>query len=216
MKRLFIVLFITITVFALQSCNEKNETDPEPQNTIVEYFPLKVGNYWVYERSSCDSSWSDCNSISIDTNWITKDTLIKNMIYYKVEGKNVVGINSPYFLRDSSDYIISPSGNIFLSNKDFDKKLYERYEINPSSNDTIFYMYYQFKNKPNIIEVPAGIYDCIDFQGSLFRQQDNYELEFNYHHYFAKDVGPVYQNVLYANSLGGIKRELVSYNIDTE
>ena len=216
MKRLFIVLFITIIIFTLPSCNEKNETDPEPQNSIVKYFPLKVGNYWVYERSSCDSSWSDCNSISIDTNWITKDTLINNMMYYKIEGKNVVGHNNPYFLRDSSDYIISPSGHIFLSNKDFENKIHERYEIQPTNNDTLFYIYYQFIDKPNIANVPAGTFDCIDFRGSLFRKQDNFELEFNNHHYFAKDVGPVYQNVLYANSLGGLKRELISYHIDKE
>lgn len=210
------ILIISIALISFYSCNEKSNPDPEPEKTVLDYFPLNVGNYWVYESSSCDSSWVNCNSGSIDTNWITKDTIINNYTYYKLEGKNILNRDTPVFLRDSASYIITNSGSIFLSDKDFNNKYYERYEVSPVSNDTIFHLYYQMVDKPNMVIVPLGTYDCIDFRGSLFRKQDSFALEFNTHQYFAKNVGPIYQNAIFASSLGGLKRELVSYNIVTE
>ncbi len=209
MKRIILISLMALFIFI--SCSKKEESNP--QKTVLTYFPLEVGNYWVYERSGCDSTWSDCSHISTDTNWITKDTLINNHTYFKLEGKSIVGNYTTSYLRDSGDYIVNETGHIIISNTDFDRKIYERYEISPSTNDTLFYIYNLIKDKPNNVEVPAGTYNCIDFRGSFFRKHDNFEKEYNYHNYFAENVGSVYQNAIFASSLGGLKRELVSFNV---
>lgn len=214
MKRYFLVL--AILVIAFPSCKENNTPEPEPEYTVLEYFPLNVGNYWVYERSGCDSTWTDCDLISTDTSIITKDTIINKLVYYKLEGKNITGINQPVYLRDSLDYIVNHTGHIIISNNDFDRIIYERWEINQSNNDTLAHIYNQIKDRPNNVVVPSGTYDCIDFRGSFFRKHDNFQIEYNYHNYFAKDVGPVYRNSMFLHSLGGIKQELISYHIDSE
>lgn len=198
--------------FLLISCNKKE--DSPPQSTVLNYYPLEIGNYWVYERSGCDSTWTDCDYISTDTNWITKDTIINNLKYFKLEGKNLFGVNHHVYMRDSGDYIVNHTGHIIISDKDFNRKIYERYEIVSSTNDTLVYIYNQIVDKPNNIEVPAGAFNCIDFRGSFYRKHDNFEKENNYHQYYAENVGQVYQNAVFVMSLGGLQRELVSYQLN--
>lgn len=208
MKRYLLIMLALATI--LPSCKETSDTTPK-KVSVTEYFPLVVGTYWVYERSSCDSTWADCNSISIDTNRITKDTVINENQYFKLEGKNLVGTDIPVFLRDSNNYIVNLQGQIILTIESFDSILYERYLTNPDKTDTIFHTYNQMVNHPNQVDVPAGIFNCIDNRSSLFRKIDNFEKEYNSHTYYSKYAGLVYQNALFANSLGGLKRELISF-----
>jgi len=211
MKR--IIFFILITTIAFSACkNEDNDPQPLPESSVLKYFPLTVGNYWVYEQSLCDSTWIDCESKSIDTNFVTKDTLINDLKYYKIEGVGLLGHTDPIFLRDSLNYIVDVHGTIHISDTDFENKISERYVTN-SENDTVYYLYRQIKDMPNNIEVPVGIFNCLDNKTYFYRSSENFEQEFNTHYLFAKDIGPVYENVMFAGSLGGYKKELVDYNI---
>jgi len=207
MKRLILVVFVTIIAF--QSCKENDNPDPEPQNSVLEYFPLAIGNYWVYERSSCDSTWTDCNLISIDTNRITKDTLINELLYYKMEGKNILGNNIPVYLRDSNNFIVNSIGQILLTTQVFDSILYEKYVMDINQNDTIFYLFNQMIDHPNNVVVQAGTFNCIDNRTTLFKVQEGINEGINAHSYYAKGVGLVYHNSIFAGSLGGLKRELL-------
>lgn len=201
-----------MAVLAFTSCKKtKNTTIDE---SVLDYYPLAVGNYWVYEKSGCDSTWLDCNHISYDTSRITKDTVINDNVYFKLEGSGITGNQLPVYLRDSGSYIVNQTGQIIISNSDFDRMIYERYQVDNYSGDTLYYIFNSIKDKPNMVTVPSGSYDCIDFRGSFFRVDENFSIEYNYHHYFAKNVGPVYQNALFANSLGGLKKELVSYRLN--
>ena len=212
MKRIILSIFIASLLFS--SCKKDNDTPP-PTESVLDYFPLSVGNYWVYERYGCDSTWTDCTSKSIDTSFITKDTIIDGNTYFKIEGTSPVGQPSTSFFRDSLDYIVDNIGNIMFSSTDFDSKLAEEYII-VNETDTAFYWYYQMQKEPYNIEVDAGTFECLDNQMSFFRHQDDFEKEFNTHQLFAKEVGPVLKQAMFASSTSGFKQELIGYKIIPE
>ncbi len=212
MKRLILVILISLIAF--QSCKEKN--NPDPEDTVLDYFPLKVGNYWVYERSSCDSTWTVCTTLSQDTCQITKDTIINDKLYYKLEGNNILGNDTPIFLRDSGDYLVNSLGYIQLSIDEINSVLYEEYIINTPQTDTLYYIIREMIGHPNYVIVPAGTFNCIDNRTTLFRVKEGINEGVNAHNYYSKNVGRVYENVLFASSLSGIKSELVYYNINTD
>jgi len=211
MKRLFLLTLISVVAFS--SC-KKDEADPDPIPTesVLQYFPLKTGNYWVYQRSVCDSTWTNCEIKATDTVWVTKDTLINDKTYFKLEDVTVTGQHRSIYYRDSLDYIVDNLGNIVVSNTDFETKLHEEYII-VNETDTAFYWYNKMQNAPFNIEVPAGNFSCLDNKMSFFRQTDNFETEFNTHQLYAKGTGPVFNQAMFAHSGGGYKRELVSSGV---
>ncbi len=209
MKRFIFLALISLVV--ISSC-KKDNTEPEPEpiptETVLEYFPLNVGNYWVYETSSCDSTWTDCHITKNDTVRITKDTLISNKKYFKIESTNSLNYHVPSFLRDSLDYIVNNLGDIIMSHTDFDTKFGEEYIVN---QDTIYHWYVKMQEEHFDVQVPIGDFNCLDKKLSFFRHQENFEHEFNTHVYYAKGVGPVYHNWMYASNTAGIKQELIGF-----
>jgi hypothetical protein len=206
----FVSLFAAL--FFLAACN-KDEPDPtSPKESVLDYYPLAVGNYWVYQRSRCDSAWGSCDALDTDTSRIVKDTLINNKTYYKIISFTELGTKSIGFLRDSLDYIVSSTGNIILSNKDFETVLKEKYEV--FNEDTIYYYYAKMYEVMVPVETPAGNFECLDYKISLFTKKDNFEKETGIHHLFAKGIGPVFSQAIYLFSEGGYKLELVDYHIN--
>ena len=213
MKRILLIAVLAAITFS--SCKKDEEPNQTPIETVFDYYPLGVGNYWVYERSSCDTTWTDCISLSTDTCIVTKDTMINDLKYFKIEGVNIIGKMDSWLLRDSLDYIVDNHGRIHISNTDFESSFDEEYVI-INDNDTIFFWHRKIMDHPNSVTVPSGTYDCLDNRLSLFRKADNFEREFNTHYYFAEDVGPVYESVMYASNTGGFKRELIGYKVIIE
>ncbi len=215
MKRLLIVAILSFIV--LQAC-KKDESDPNPnpgpQESVLDYFPLTIGNYWIYKISSCDSTWTVCDSVRMDSNYVSKDTLINGLKYYKISGRNFLS-QDPLFIRDSLDYLVDMHGQILFSNKDFTDTLYEKYIIGNDS-DTLFHWYSMMDKDPFVVQVPAGEFTCLDNKTSFFRKKDNFEVEFNTHYALSKNVGPVYDNAMFGSNTSGYKRELVRYHIQDE
>lgn len=209
MKRF--AFFILILAIGFSSC-KKDDSDPDPNPTptesVLQYFPLSVGNYWIYETSNCDSTWTECHIIKNDTVRITKDTLIGNKKYFKIESTNSLNYHGPSFLRDSLDYIINSFGDIIMSHTDFDTKFGEEYIVN---QDTIYHWYVQMQEEYFDVQVPAGDFNCLDKKLSFFRYQENFEHEFNTHCFYAKNIGPIYHNWIYASTTAGIKQELIGF-----
>lgn len=205
------ILIISITLLFLAAC-QKNNPEPIPPITVKNYFPLAVGNYWIYERSECDSNWTNCLSKSIDTNIVTKDTSINGITYFKIEGVDVAGRRTSWYLRDSLDFIVDLNGIILLSNTDFENVLQEYYAID-DENDTLCFWYRQMQDEPNYVEVPAGSFECLDNKLFLYRKTDDFKREFNTHYYFSKNVGPVFESSMLVSNTLNFKRELIEYNL---
>jgi len=207
-----ILLFAVIVTMALTSCKKENtNTTEQPlQESVLDYYPLAVGNYWLYAVSSCDSTWTVCNPMRIDSNYISKDTVMNGLTYFKIEGQKISN-SDPWFVRDSLDYIVDEKGSILFSNTDFETILYEEYVVgNP---DTLYHWYYKMDPVPFVVSVPVGEFTCLDNKMSFFRINEQFQHEFNAHSAFAKYIGPVYQQAMFASSTGGMKRELVGYKV---
>ncbi len=163
------------------------------------------------KNSRCDSAEVNCQPpFSLDTNIVTRDTLIAGNTYYKVEGQHLFW-KEPRFFRDSGDYIVNSHGEIIFTNIHSDQTYNYNYVVDKS--DTLFYWYYQLADDTENIAVKAGTYPCLDFRGSFFRRADEFNVEHNMHNLYSKDVGLVKETVFFASNVQVTKRELVGYHI---
>lgn len=212
MKRLIILTIISLLVVCGCKKDEPDDIIPvPPEESVLDYMPLAIGNFWIYENFRCDSGEVDCVSTSIDTSRITKDTLINGNTYFKWE-QNYPLTGMTLFLRDSGDYLITSYGYILFTLKDSSQIFNERFIIS-GLGDTLYHFFDRLN--PNSIEVPveSGVYQCMDFQQSFFRVQDNFQIEHTGHRYYAKNVGLVKEAHSWMASLVVEKRELIGYYI---
>jgi len=210
MKRIMIIGCIFFIFIA--SCKKDNDADNQPVPPFVlDYMPLAIGNFWVYETYSCDSGGVNCVSMSMDTTKVTKDTLINGNAYFKLEGKNLFTVD-PVYLRDSGDYLVDEKGIVYFTCSD-STHLFGEVATLGQSGDTVFYWYTKLIDPAAPISVATGTYDCLDMRTSLFRKQDNFQTDHQTHQYYARDVGLVKQTSLFVSSLKQFKRELIGYNL---
>jgi hypothetical protein len=117
MKR-FVILFAF--TFILIACKKKENPSPEetmapaPTSssayTIKDYFPLKYGNYWVYECTRTDTN-NVVQATWIDSCFVHDSTFSNGRWYY---GLTNHPINSFYFT-DSANCILKPGGSLELT-----------------------------------------------------------------------------------------------------
>lgn len=210
MKRL---MFVAISFLFLFTACQKDDSKPaDREDSVLDYMPLKVGNYWVYNTYFCEPGEMDCELQSVDTNRVTKDTVINGNKFFKIEGQYLYSQGARY-IRDSAEYLVDPNGNVLFSDSDF-SSVFNNQTITSAQGDTIFYWYYMLTDVEDPVEVEAGTFDCLDMQGSIFRAMDDFEIEHHCHNYYAKGIGPVKQSSLFVSSLKVVKRELVSYHLE--
>lgn len=203
------MLFVLTALIVFLACN-KNESNPVPKESVLQYYPLEVGNYWVYETFQCDSGIINCEHVSIDTNVVSKDTLVDGFTYYKIEGMKLY-YDEPVYYRDSGNYIVDLYGGIIFTIQPGNEMYNARYIIFES--DTVFYWYYQLYNEMIDVNTSIGHFNCLDFRQSFFREADNFEIEHNTNHLYSKDVGLVEESAIFASSLSGRKRVLTGYYV---
>ena len=154
-------LFILFGLIAFYSCEKKDGATPgnpivqEPVTNV--YFPMNIGNYWVYEFQTKDPSGNIVGNISFDTLKIVSDTIIADETYF-VFTTNKPFNNSRETLRDSLGYIINEDGIIKLL---------------PSANEAIYnfhygyiagdtaYAYWEEFHDDIYIQSPTGEYTCL-------------------------------------------------------
>lgn len=217
MKRLIVIVMIAALAF---SACKKSDTDvtpipptPEPEpESVLDYMPLAIGNYWIYETFGCDSGEINCVSKSIDTTIVTKDTLINGNTYFKLEG-NYLLFGDPKFLTDSGDYLIDQTGTILFTNTDSVNTFNEQFIIS-IPGDTIYHFYDKLIHGEFDITVESGVFSCLDFRLSFYRGQDDFLIEHQGHGYYAKNVGLIKQSAFWASNLHVVKRELIGYHLN--
>jgi hypothetical protein len=208
MKRILLIAFSILISFV--AC-KKNDSD-DPNESVLDYMPLKVGNYWVYETYSCDSGEVNCESISIDTNWVTGDTLINGEVYYMVEGKLLL-VQGTLFLRDSGEYLVDHHGSVLFTHTD-SLQIFNPQSIKNPEGDTIYYWYSKLTAQNGHISTGAGSFNCMNMRGSFFTAADDFQQVHHYHNYYAKNVGLVKQTSFFASNFSAFRRELIDYHLE--
>jgi hypothetical protein len=215
MSKLF---FAFVALFLLASCDNYPETVPGEPNTPfgIAYYPLAVGNYWVYENVRVNAEGDETIEEFIDSLVITCDTLIGGKQFFVLTGRvfpHTGEMRILEILRDSMGYVTNSSGEIRMSDSDFEEVLFTRTEMH--NGDTLVTTTYRMEAGTDILKVPAGSFEVIKCRGVVDarhlpeglenpRYQDNY---------YARGTGRVQYNIFYLFGAGYWEKKLVRYGI---
>ncbi len=207
----YILLFSVIT-WMLYSCNKDNPTPPQ-QAPADFFFPMKVGNFWVYKVTTQNGPHPNYTiDISFDTLRITDDTVIGSVTYYQFRSLSRQGLANDWWLGDSS-------GTILFSNGD-------RFPLSDIADDTISsyltdngfdHRVYKSGVLDTLITVPAGTYHCLESVLDFYYLTTSPPLPNSNPRqtlsYFCKNIGLVKTKNWYSSESGDVISELESYFI---
>ena len=158
--------FIYIAViFSFFHCKKKDapalvivENAPSPVKKYDNYLPLKIGNYWIYERFQIEQHGTTFSLNQFDSSYVEKDTLIRNNTFFKIRRYDFIFNQYRYLtIRDSLHYILDSSGKILFSSEDF-STIFSTYELVNAPGDTMYTGYSKMNDKDLVVITPAGTF----------------------------------------------------------
>jgi len=223
-----IVLLVSV-LLCVYSCKKSDPLELKTDSLATKinsqinasYFPMAVGNYWVYQEFwQTDSgyvSWGVTDSTTI-----SKDTVINGNKYYKFEYYD--NTNSPTikyqgssnYLRDSCSYIVQRDGLKILSLNNFTDTL--RKGVKMLNDDIILYQYsIKMEKIKDKITVPAGTFDnVISARRTMIMSptfsDNNNDIRYSCR-YYSKTVGCIFENVNFGTNKNYMVRFLLRYNV---
>ena len=212
MKKLFI-LGIALALFSCQ----KDEAD-HIKETYPNYYPLEIGNYWVYENYQIDPSGEETLSTRIDSIVIKRDTVINGNTYFVLEGERFPFTASRWgiidLVRDSSGYIVNHEGLKMFAFENFTDTLVDY--IKTQNTDTLYTLTYKMEQPDYQVSVPLGTFDAVNFKGTVitYHAAPNVPNPRYNNNYFAKDVGKILESWHYYMSPDIHEKRLVRYHIE--
>ena len=191
----FCIVIVSLAVMSACKKTHNNEI------TYAKYLPLKVGNYWVYERYNIDTTGVATATGVFDSCYIEKDTLINGQTYYKQ-----IRPSYPFtsfidysFIRDSLGYILGTNGGIPVSFQDFTTIISHYYQISGAS-DTILEATTKMADKDFIVTTPAGTFTTLSVKTT-----------YNFYPNYAGTQNPRYMDTRYAENVGIVTETLPFY-----
>lgn len=214
MRKLFFLGFI-ILLFATCKKDELNKFD-EP-NVQTNYFPLEIGNYWVYKHFRIDTNGVETELEMTDSIVVSRDTSINNKKYFVLEGIDYPFSSSNWgivsILRDSSGYLVSENGTILFTDRNFTDTLISRTQL--IGGDTFYVLSYKMERVFNPISVPAGTFNVLNYKGTFYMPNpesgvDNTRYMNTFH---ANNVGKILQTYFYSSATFYFEKRLVNYHV---
>lgn len=214
----FLICCICLFLFACKRDKGLAEQITPDKTEVIASYPnfgkLSVGNYWIYRRYLVDSSGNRMITNTIDSCYVSKDTIINGKVFYKMYRPNTYLSNNT-FLRDSSGCIIANNGKIIFSPQDFSLVYYIGYST-ASVTDTIAKAIYQMRNKDSLITTDLGtfyttnacwvnyMYPNWKVYGSIRYQNCCY----------TENIGIVVENLNIIYNYYDIERRLIRYHVN--
>jgi hypothetical protein len=213
MRRLIIIAFVLPILF---SCNkENNEIEP---SEVLTYFPLEIGNYWIYQHYKIDTLGNETILEAIDSITITKDTLIRGDNFFIFEGHSDMGFCDldGSVLRDSSGYLVDSAGNIFFAESNFTDTLLTYAAF--IDGDTVYTIDYKMEQHDIDVITPAGSFEVLNYRGTLIMHEEVEDLPSTRYmnNFYSKDVGKIVSTYLFMSVPYTYERRLVRYHIQEE
>ncbi len=214
------VFIITVLILILASCS-KNENNNSNTSLVIPdagYIPFYPGNYWVYEHYKIDSLGNETFLETYDSVAITGTEMVNGIPYLVFEGTWMSGLelmDTVYLLRDSLGYYVDPSGWIHCTDQNFTDTL-ETFAMVVSNNDTLYEVWYKMLSEPQIISVPAGEFEALNYQGTIYTHNPNQGVpDIRYKdRYYSNNVGLVLDTYFYLGSPYKMERRLKHYYVD--
>ncbi len=217
---------VICTMLIYSSC-EKEVIETENFSIgSLDYFPLKKGNYWVYDIYAQKGSSPFEKTQYTDSTYIGKDTIISGKKYHSIYTTYGEYVGSPpnipktYYLRDSSEFLLAPLGYKWFTTKVEDVKIHEKLVLDQQGikiNHSII-----MKNAPDI-NINGSFFQCLHaehiYAMSKSSTTGNPELtNKNYSTtWYAKGIGPVKKvligNIYSSSDLPNEEKRLVRYYV---
>ncbi len=216
MRNLF---FVALVIILIAGCKKDGEIEaPHGTVNLYNYFPLSIGNYWVYQNYNIDSLGNETLTDRIDSMYINRDTIVNGYQYYVLEGTNfTMGGYAPgiiRLLRDSSGYIVDEGGRRRIAQNNYTDTLYN--ESRPINGNHYYDISSIMKTVDNDISVAAGLFDVIECEIMItIVTPIPTQGETRYHHnYYADNIGEVVGAGSWYSSKGHFETRLLRYNIE--
>lgn len=217
MRHLVILGFLSS--FGLFSCEKFDDlhidvksntsTNNSSSTSNDSYYPLQIGNYWVYDNYEKDTLGNEKNIMLQDSITITRDTLINGNKYFVLEGSYTM-YNQPKWrvidiLRDSAGYVVNAKGRKIMSNTHFDKNFYVKKE------DPILFSEKMTKYEGSVNVLAGNFYDVITNNIKIILNKEEQTTPSHY----AKGVGKIIHTYKFFNEKNRIsEKRLVKYHIE--
>jgi hypothetical protein len=214
MKMTVVFTLFILTVF---SCNKTaEETKPE---SVTDYFPMKIGSYWVYQHYRVDLNGNSTKLPLVDSIVVANDTTINDKKYFVFEGTDYFRKGKNWSIlgifRDSSNCIVNQNGEVKFSLANFTDTLREAV----LTYDSREYAQIIYKMIPSDIHVsvPAGKFKALNFRGTFMANTDfipsSIENPRYLNNFYSKGVGLVAKNYFYFTGENTFEVKLARYNI---
>lgn len=233
MKPIVLIALISVFAFAL-SCNKddepvppvledvvvEEETTQAPRPGATDYFPLKKGNYWIYEVASVDSNGRVTKDPKRDSIVVTGDTIINTITYFKLEGnEHRKNRNNTYLelVRDSAGYLINSKGDRHFSMTNFNDTISRRDHTIGSSTEILATERAYMKRISGSIETKVGTLNDVISRENLVRVGPTIKSSYSRyyprttHRYYAKGVGRIFESYFYLSQPNHVEVRLVEY-----
>lgn len=149
-----IVLFLCFC-FVLFSCKKKKDETTTVNGTPFlssnQYFPMAVGNYWIYQLVTIDTNGVETIDPLLDSVYISKDSVINGKTYFEVTG--MVFFQAPSwkrYYRDSLQFVVDEFGTLIYAPEYFTDTM--RFDTVPTTYTSFQIM----KHLDSLVTVPYG------------------------------------------------------------
>lgn len=206
MKRSFILVIAVLSILTI-SC--KKTANDITSVTKPNYYNLKVGNYWIYQRNTLDSNGVAIPENHWDSVHIEKDTIIRGNTYYKQWEEIAIGLQLPSFLRDSSGYLVNNLGYKLCSDDNFTDTIGL-----DTNNLWLFKGYVKMTGRDSLVTIPAGTFQSITCRMRVVPTQpsDPHPVRYAYDVY-GKNIGRIKTHNFYYNGGQQFEKRLVRYKV---
>ena len=152
---------------------------------MANYVPLTIGSYWVYEWVKVDTFGVESPVTFRDSVFISGDTLINGEVYSIVDGTFLGSEKTKEFHRDSSGYLVNEKGEtLFNPNNNTDLLWTDTIFV---GEDPFVLIEYSMEGATTDVTVPAGTFNCLNFQGKVISLEDDYPWGTRYTGYYYAD-----------------------------
>lgn len=207
MKNLLLLsLLLICTLFAC-----KPETLPLPKEDI-DFYPLAVGNYWIYDVYTIDSLGEASAQNRQDTIQITAQVATNGHNYFRFEGTQF-GADIEFLRRDSSGFLVDENGTIFFTSTAFNQEL-RRDSINPETPVAAVLTYQQSEVQMDIT-TDAGTFNCYNYEGTIDVLDPDYPHGVRKSSYYlSPTIGLILHEAPYFSTKISVQQQLVEYHLE--
>ena len=177
--------------------------------SILEFANIEVGSYWVYEWHIIEPEGTESPYNLKDSLVIERDTIISGKQYFIRSGTLLESDRTEILLFDSLNSIfIYPSNEILFT---IDETIEETKFYGPAE-EPVATGIYALSGDTSTVIVPAGEFECMNYQGLIEVQEPDYEFGIRENdNLYANGIGLVLMKTQFLSSPNDLEMRLVRY-----